>query len=171
MEREIGMNRAVNDLAGVLEKQVANYREMKTLVLEERKAIITNDSKKLAEVTSKIQSLVSANNQLEMGRISLVKRLAAVLKFPDTMPALARIANRLEKPLSDRLLSLHRQALGAISEMKRQNRINSEMLKYCANLMDSVLRQLVEPEPRQSVYSRTGKARKASSGSLLNRHI
>ena len=165
------MNRAVNDLAGVLERQIANYQELKTLVLEERKAIVTNDLKKLAEVTAKIQSLVSANNQLEMGRVSLVKRLAAVLKLSDSKPTLADIANRLEKPLSDKLLSLRRRALEAISEMQRQNRINSEMLKYCANLMDSVLKQLVEPEPRQAVYGRTGEKRKAASASLLDRHV
>ncbi len=165
------MNRAVNDLAGVLEKQIANYRELKTLVLEERKAIVVNDLKKLAEVTARIQSLVSANNQLEMGRVSLVKRLAEVLKLSAPKPNLAHIANHLEKPLADRLLSLRRQALEAISEMQRQNKINSEMLKYCANLMDSVLKQLVEPEPRQAVYGRTGEKRKAVSVSLLDRHV
>jgi len=166
------MNRAVNDLAGVLEKQIANYREMKTLALEERKAIVTNDLKKLADITAKIQSLVSANNQLEMGRMSLAKRLAEVLKVSDPKPTLAAIAKRLEKPLSDRLLSLRRQALDSISEMQRQNRINSEMLKYCANLMDSVLKKLVEPEPSQAVYGRTGETkRRAASASLLDRHV
>jgi flagellar biosynthesis/type III secretory pathway chaperone len=166
------MNRAVNDLAGVLEKQIANYRDLKTLVLEERKVIITNDLKRLADVTARIQALIASNNQLEMGRVSLVKRIAAELNLSGAKPTLADIANRLEKPLSDRLLSLRRQALEGISEMQRQNRINSEMLKYCANLMDSALKCLVAAEPREVVYGRTGEPKRGTASvSLLDRHV
>lgn len=166
------MHRAVNDLADVVEKQVNNYTELKRLVLEERKAIMANDLKKLSEVTSQIQAVIASNNRLEMGRMSLVKRLASELKLSMAKPTLAHIARRLENPLSEKLMGLRRRANAAITEVQRQARINAEMLKYCVNLMDSVLRGLVDPKPRKATYGSTGEAKRVTASvSLLDHQV
>ncbi|UCD56538.1 MAG: flagellar export chaperone FlgN [Candidatus Hydrogenedentota bacterium] len=166
------MHRAVNDLISMLEREIENYLELKRLMLEKRKAIIENDLKKLSGVTSQIELVIASNNQIEIGRMGLVKKLAAELKLSEPNPKLAHIARQLESPLSEKLMRLQGRAISAIKEVQRQNRMNSEMLKYCANLMDSVLRRLVEPDLREGTYGNRGEVKqRAASASLLDHHV
>ena len=166
------MQRAVDDLASMLEKQIENYRKLKDLILEKRKAIVANDLKKLADATLQIEGLIGSNNQLEIGRMDLVKKLAAELKLSEPRPTLAHIAQCFEGPASEKLLELRRRATEAIRDVQRQNRINSEMLKYCAELLDSVLRRLVEAESCEPIYGSTGKAKKKiASASFLDHQM
>jgi hypothetical protein len=107
-----------------------------------------------------------------MGRIGLAKKLANELKLSPDKTTLRAIARRLGSPLSEKLMDVQRRASDAIKEVQRQNRINAEMLRYCANLMDSVVRRLVEGEPDPVTYGNTGMAtRRAASASLLDQHI
>jgi flagellar biosynthesis/type III secretory pathway chaperone len=171
-ERETMMQRTVEDLISILEKQIGNYRELKGLVLEERKAIVSNDLKDLSETTSQVGLLVASNNQLEMARVNLVKRLATILNLTESSPTLSHVARRLQGPLSEKLVELRRDMVSAIGEVQRQNRINAEMLKYCAGLIDSVLRNLVDPVSSKAIYGNMGQAkRRATLASLLDHHV
>ena len=166
------MQRAIDDLANTLERQIENYHELKRLVLEKRKAIMSHDLEELSSITAKIEDLIISNNRVEIGRIALVKKLAEELKISEPKPTLANIARRLESSLAGKLMALRRRAVSAIADVQRQNRINAEMLKYCANLMDSVLRRLVDPESDGSTYGSRGKMKqKLASASLLDQHI
>jgi len=165
------MQRAGEDLAAILEKQIRNYENLKDYILEKRKAIIANDLKRLSEITSRIENLIGSNSQLEIGRMSLVKRLAGEMKLSESKPTLREIARRFGGPLSGKLMDLRRRAISAIKDVQRQNRMNAEMLRYSADLMDSVLKHLVEPEPHEMTYGNGGKAkRRTLSASLLDRH-
>lgn len=163
------MDWAASHLAGVLEKQAENYRNLKELLFEQRKAITENNLQKLSAATSKIQLLITENNRLEMGRIDMVKKMAAELKLTGANPTLRQIASHLGGPDSDRLLELHRQAASTISEVKRENSINEELLRYGTDLMDSVWKAMVDPEPHDGTYGSTGQANKAASITLLDR--
>ncbi len=166
------MQRAVDDLISVLEKQVENYYELKKLILEERKAIVSNDLKRLSDTTSQIGLLVASNNQLEMTRSNLVNKLAKELDLSDPSPTLSKIACRLHSPVSERLLELRRNTVSAIGEVQRQNRINAEMLKYSASLIDSVLRNLIDPVSSEAIYGNMGQAkRRATLASLLDHEV
>jgi flagellar biosynthesis/type III secretory pathway chaperone len=166
------MQRAIDDLAGILERQIRNYHMLKGLLLKKRKAIIAHDLKQLADITLQIETLIGANNQLEIGRIDLAKRIAKELGLRHSRPTLAEIAERVEEPTSKRLLELRRRSIGAIHDVQRQNRINAELLKYSADLIDSVLRRLVEPASDTSTYGSTGQARsKTALVSLLDQHV
>lgn len=166
------MNRAANDLATLLEKQIGNYRNLKELVLEKRKAIVANDLKKLSEITSRIELMIASNNRLGMDQTGLVKKLAAELKISEPTPTLAHIARRLESPLSEKLMELRRQTVTAIGEIKRQNHINAQMLRYSANLIDSVLKRLVEPESYEMTYGSTGGVKqRRTTASLIDHRV
>jgi hypothetical protein len=165
------MHRAIDDLTTVLEKQIGNYDELKALILEKREAILANDVVKLSDVTSRIKRLIASNNQLEIGRMQLVKKLAAELKLTDPKPTLRTIAGRVGSPLSERLMEMRRRAAAGIKEVRRQNRINAELLKYCVDLTDSVLKRLMEPAPYEITYGNEGKTnRKMQTASLLDHH-
>ena len=164
------MHRAANDLASLLEKQVKNYRELKGLILEKRKAIVSNDLKKLSDVTSQIELVIASNNRLEVNHSALVKKLAAGLKISEPKPSLIHIARRLDGPVSDKLMELRRQTASAISDVQRQNRINAEMLRYSANLIDSVLKRLVEPESHEVTYGSTGGMRQGRASASIIDH-
>lgn len=165
------MRRAGEDLAAILEKQIRNYEDLKSHILEKRKAIIANDLKGLSEITSRIENIIGSNSQLEIGRMDLVKRLAGEMKLSESKPTLREIARRFGSPLSEKLMDLRRRVISAITDVQRQNRMNAEMLRYSADLMDSVLKHLVEPEPREITYGNGGKAKqRVLSASLLDRH-
>ena len=166
------MHRAANDLASLLEKQIKNYRQLKGLVLEKRKAIVANDLKKLSEVTSQIELVIASNNRLEIDHTGLVKKLAAALGISEPKPNLIHIARRLEGPVSEKLMELRRNTISAIAEVQRQNRINAEMLRYSANLIDSVVKRLIGPESFEVTYGNTGdlKQRRASA-SLIDHRV
>jgi flagellar biosynthesis/type III secretory pathway chaperone len=166
------MSTATDDLVDILEHQIQNYNDLKKLVLEKRKAIIANDLKELAAVTSRIQHLIASNNQLEAQRTDVVKTVATELNIPESKITLTRLAGYYEPPVSDKLRELRHRTVSAIKDVQRQNRINAEMLKYCSNLMDSVLRRIVDGEACEPTYGSTGKTtRKPASASLLDRHI
>jgi hypothetical protein len=166
------MQRAIDDLTGILEKQIRNYHKLKDLILKKRKAIIAHDLKQLADITLQIETLIGSNNQLEIGRIDLAKRIAKELGLRQARPTLAQISKCIGEPNSRRLLDLRRRTTAAINEVQRQNRINAEMLKYSAELIDSVLRRLVEVDPCGATYESTGKTKsKAALVSLLDQQI
>ncbi len=166
------MHRAVDDLARVLERQIGNYADLKRLILEKRKTITTNDLKGLADVTLRIEALVAANNKIEIGRMQLVKKMAEELGLSGAKPTLARIARCFDGPAREKLFDLRRRATEAINEVQRQNRINAEMLKYNAELLDSVLRSLVEADSCEPTYGSTGRAKgKSVSVSLLDQQV
>ena len=166
------MASAIDDLVRILENQLSNYQELKRLILEKRKAIVVNDLKSLSGITSQVELLIVSNNQLEAGRIAIVSEMAEKLGFSETRPTLAQIASRLESPLSEKLMDLRQSTIEAIKEVQRQNRVNSEMLKYSSNLMDSILRRIVDGESFEPTYGSTGKTmRKRASASLLDQHF
>jgi hypothetical protein len=151
---------------------MSNYRELKRLILEKRKAIVVNDLKALSGITSQIELLIVSNNQLEANRMTLVSEIAKTLNLSESKPTLAQIADRIKSPLSEKLMELRRDTVEAIKEVQRQNRINSEMLKYSSNLMDSILRRIVDGESFEPTYGSTGKTtRKRASATLLDQHF
>jgi hypothetical protein len=167
------MQRAIDDLANILEKQIRNYHTLKDLLLKKRKTIIAHDLKRLADITLQIETLIGSNNQLEIGRIDLAKKIAKELGLRHARPTLAQIAERVKGPTSKKLLDLRRRSIEGIQEVQRQNRINAEMLKYSADLIDSVLRRLVETGSRGPMtYGSTGREKsKTALVSLLDQHI
>lgn len=166
------MQRAIDDLSAILDTQIHNYGTFKDLLLKKRKAIISHDLKRLADVTLEIETLIGSNNQLEMRRIDLAKRIAKELGLRHARPTLAQIAERLEEPTSTRLLELRRCSIEAIQDVQRQNRINAEMLKYSADLIDSVLRRLVDAGSCAPTYGSTGRTKgKTALVSLLDQQV
>ena len=170
--KDHSMQRAIDDLSDILEKQIENYETLKGLMLEKRKAIISNNLRELADVTLRIESRIASNNELEIRRIEFVKKIAEKMGLPEPRPTLAQIADGLDGLHSLRLLDLRRRAADAIRDVQRQNRINAEMLKYSAELIDSVLRSMVEAGSFEPTYGRTGKTTsKTASVSLLDKEI
>lgn len=166
------MSRAIDDLTEILEKQNENYETLKGLMLEKRKVIVSNNLRQLADVTLRIEALIASNNLLEIARNDLVKKMAADLGLGESRPTLAQIAECSGSPHSEKLLDLRRRSTDAIREIQRQNRINAEMLKYSAELIDSVLRRMVEVGSCEPTYSSRGKTKsKTASISLLDQQI
>jgi hypothetical protein len=166
------MQRAIDDLSNILEKQIRNYHKLKNLILKKRKAIIAHDLRQLADITLQIETRIGANNQLETRRIDLAKKIAGDLGLNQTKPTLAQIAEQIGEPDSGRLRDLRQRATEAINDVQRQNRINAEMLKYSADLIDSVLRRLVEADSCGATYESTGRAEnKTALVSLLDQKI
>lgn len=159
------MNEIAQQLADSLKKQIENYDVLKQLALEKRKSLSSNDLKALPVITGEIQAVATANCQLEEERQNLTARLAAAIGLQEENPSLATLAQRLGGSSGSRLLMLRDQAVAAINETQRQNRINVEMLKYCADLTDSVLKKLIEPHPEQ--YYGTAKTDSSSTPAIL----
>lgn len=166
------MEKTAELLADILEKQIDNYDTLKRLAFEKRKSLSNNDLKLLAKVTADIQTVAASNNRLEEERAALADKLASELSLSEPNPTLAQITEHLSGPLAERLRALRTQAVAAIHEVQRQNRINAEMLKYCSNLMDSVVKSLVEPGPNRTTYGCTGGARwEVAPAALLDHHM
>ncbi len=166
------MSTAVNDLITIMATQTGNYYELKQLILKMRKAIFDNNLKGLSEATSQIETLIAGNNQLELKRIAHVDNMAKDMGVGDSKPTLAQIAGHFEDPISAELLNLRCDTIKAIRDVQRENQINSEMLKYCADLMDSTLRYLMDGDSFESTYGSSGETRKNNSkASLLDQHF
>jgi hypothetical protein len=134
--------------------------------------LIANDFKSLTQHTAEIQAVVADNYRLEEERKRLSDQLAAKMGLTSQNPTLSKLAEGLGEPVASRLRALRAQAIAVISDVQRQNRINSEMLKYCSNLMDSVLKDLFEPKAGPSVYSGAGiSSRETSAAVLFDHHI
>ena len=166
------MSSAIDDFVKILENQKCNYQELRRLILEKRKAIVANDLKSLSAITSQIQLLIVSNNHLEASRVALVGEIAGKLNISESKPTLAQIASHLASPHSEKLMKLREDTFQAIKDVQRQNRINAEMLKYSSNLMDCILRRIVDGESFEPTYGSTGKTmRKRASASLLDQHF
>lgn len=166
------MSTAANDLMMIMATQTGNYHELKQLILKMRKAIFDNNLKELSEVTSQIEALIAGNNQLELKRIAHVEEMAKDMGITDSKPTLAQIANHFENPISEEIMNLRRDTIKAIKDVQRENQINSEMLKYCADLMDSTLRYMMDGDSFESTYGSSGETRKTNSkASLLDQHF
>ncbi len=166
------MGRAIDDLTAIMEEQIQNYERLKGLTLEKRKAITSNDLKQLADLTLQIEGLIGSNSGLEEERIELVKKMAKDLGLSPPRPTLERIAMSFEGSDREKLLDLRSRATDIMREVQRQNRINTKMLKYSAQLIDSVLRCLVEDGSCKPTYSSTGEAgKRTASASLLDQQI
>jgi hypothetical protein len=157
------MDEITEQLADILKRQIENYDRLKQLALEKRKSLTSNELKALPMITGEIQAVATSNCQLEEERKNLADRLAVVLGIKGENPSLATLAQCVGGSSGNRLLALRDQAVAAINET--QNRINVEMLKYCADLTDSVLKKLIEPNPEQ--YYGTGKSNHNSAPAVL----
>ena len=119
-----------------------------------------------------IEVMIASNSELETRRISLAGKAAAEMGLQGSAPTLARIAECFEGDEREKLLELKQRASSSIQELQRQNHINAEMLKYSAQLIDSVIRRLVEGGSCEPTYSSDGKTgKRISSNSLLDRKI
>ena len=166
------MRSEIDKLADILEKQILNYRALSGVILEKRKTIMDNDITGLAEITVRIEELVGSNNELELERMEIAREMAGKLDLRMARPTLALIAERIGGPDCDRLLDLRLRATDAIRDVQRQNLINSEMLKYSADLIDSVLNRIVEAGSCDATYGVTGEThKKIASLSLLDQQI
>ncbi|GAB4348982.1 MAG: hypothetical protein Kow0099_31840 [Candidatus Abyssubacteria bacterium] len=166
------MQNIAEQISVILEQQIQNYHELKKFVLEERKALIANDLKALAEATARIRSLIASNSELERQRLEVAGCAAKKLGLPSPQPTMLEIANSLGGLRRERLLKLRRTASEAIQDVQRQTRINEEMLKYSANLLDTVLKHLVAPNPREATYSSAGRTdRPGATAALLDQHV
>ncbi len=140
-----------------LEQQKTILHELSTLLLEERDAIISNDSTLLIELLQNKEDYQAALNALEQNRL--------LLSGEQTLNQIAESADEKDRRL---LLSLAEELKNKIRELHSINDTNMILLKHNLAYF-SHLRKTLVPEQRFAPYDKKGYLRQSADNILISK--
>jgi len=160
----------INQLIEIMNEQNERHEELLGLSLEEKDAIIQNDTDTLQNLVNLKQMVISQNNRIEKKRLSLVADIAEVLGQSKKDLDLGELIDLLEGQKEQARLKESGERLREIVyKLKDANDVNRELLNaaleyvnYSLNALQSTIspEPTMMPVPHRGVEEKTGKLNK-----------
>ena len=136
----------MEELIATLQKETEAYQELLPVVQQKTQAIISNDLKKVQEITELEQAAISSVNGLERKRTEIMNNIGIVLnkKVSDlTLPKLIKLLDRQPQE-QQKLAEIHKELTTVLKRVAEVNGHNKnlieqslEMISYNMNLLQS----------------------------------
>lgn len=156
------MDQTLNQLLATMDDETAGYREMQAILADERAAASLSNKNRLGEVGQQKQALVTAIQEMENKRQSLVEKLAAEHGIQERPLTASRLTLYLEAPQATRLTTCARELKSIIKSVQRENNANSQLFSHSLELIQSSLKLLNELVYSHCVYHKPGSEQRAT---------
>lgn len=147
----------LKELIAVLEKQAELYRSLLDNLMHEKKAVVSANMAVINAVRTQKEAILETIHAGDEKRKDVVKKISDHLGCPIQDLTLAQLAQRVEGPLSLKLIQCAADICLLVQDIQHKNEMNKSLITHSLKLIRSSINlivQLVTPPP---VYFRTGK--------------
>lgn len=133
----------IPNLIDALKKETEVYEQLLQIAREKKQVIIDNDVKKLESITKKEKTYVLALVRLEEIRDKIIKHLQDELNI-EVVEKLDDIINALDTKWSTRAIIEKKKLISLVSEMKKENQENQQLIEQSLDYINFNLSMLTE---------------------------
>jgi flagellar biosynthesis/type III secretory pathway chaperone len=151
------MHALIDDLTGVLRKEIEQYRQLLVLIRRERGRIVRGELTTLADVVRKKEVLTRDLEQLEASRRTLLDQVATALGVEGEELTLARLAGMVPEESGSTLRSLLAEFRGVVGLLVAANDLNRTLLDRSLDLVQGSLALFKTVVSRSPVYGSAGR--------------
>jgi len=169
-DNKVNDNSILQDLYEVFYSEFKWYEVMLDLVKKEREAVVTDNIEELIEITKKQEELIPKLKSLEEERETLISRSRETAPSFLTSDAwqsqinssydklsLKDIIELTEEPYSSKFEELRKKMKELLSEIRKMNERNCQLLKRIINTFNATIELLLSESNSAQTYSRSGK--------------
>ncbi|MCL1843313.1 MAG: flagellar protein FlgN [Defluviitaleaceae bacterium] len=144
----------IDQLMEVLSEQTERHTELVGLSLEEKDAIIQNDTDALQKLVNLKNMVITQSNRLEKQRLALVKDIAEVTGNANDDLTLADVIDILKDQPEEqkKLREAGNRLKEAVGQLKEVNDVNKDLLETSIEFVEyslNALRSTISPEPAE----------------------
>lgn len=162
----------IYDLVEVLEQQKECYEGLLTLATYKADAVTKKELELLTQVVEREETFIGRVNLLDKKRETIIKDIAIVTsmdyKTMNVTKLVEKLGDRID--VTEKLLELRKDILVLIEQLKKQNELNSTLLKQSLEFVDFTVNalqstQVVAPNAN---YSRMGEEKSLETKSFFD---
>lgn len=148
----------MEDLLDTLEKENAEYEKLLQLSLKKTPVIVSADLEQLQQITDEEQEIVSSINRLDRIREDCMKQIAGVINKDVNELTLGMVVDIFKRRPEEhkKLADVYDRLKNTVSQMKRANEQNRELLKSSLELVqfDMSVLQAMKTAPETANYAK-----------------
>jgi len=150
------MNAAIEKLILILNEEIECYREMKTVLQDENRAIPLSHRQGLDRARSQKEKAVARIQRLERKREASVRQVAEACRIEASIVKASDLADYLPAPRGRELRTCADRLRQLIEEVREQNDANRKLLQYYLKWVDNALNLLTGIFDEAPVYRKSG---------------
>lgn len=149
------------ELAGILGKELALFKELGELLDQETRPLVEYDLPRIEEITKAKETLDLRMKILEQARLETIRLLAAELGLAPAEMSLRTIASRAPMPDGPRLARLRDALVALTEELKRKVETNGKLVSSSIKTVQALQALIVRSIEEPATYEEAGRIRQA----------
>jgi flagellar biosynthesis/type III secretory pathway chaperone len=166
------LGNAVDELVGILDVQLDQYRDLLRLLRAQREAFAAGDIRSFEETSKQQGTVVLKIKTLEEARKSIVLRLAQYFGVPAVEASgftLAELATLMGRPYSDRFSVYREDILSLVKELENLKESNAYLIQHALHYVSGILKIFASTHSVDFAYSSSGQLeQKAEKGKRVS---
>lgn len=162
----------IYDLVDVLEKQKECYEGLLTLATYKSEAVTNKELEILTQIVQREEEFIGRANLLDKKREAIIKDIALVTSMDYKTMTVTKLVEKLgsKVEITEKLLETREAILEIIEQLKKQNELNSTLLKQSLEFVDFTVNalqstQIIAPNAN---YSRPGEEKSLETKSFFD---
>ena len=152
LHKNDAMDATLKRLLAVLDEEIACYRHMQTVLIEEQAAMSLREKARFERVQIEKEALVDQIQDHETRRHTLVNTLAASRQADPATLTVSQLARSLAPPDDERLRSRARRLRACITSVRATNNHNRLLICHYLELVNGALKLLTRQVDDPAVY-------------------
>jgi len=148
--------KAIMELVMLLNKILVIYRELLTLAQKKQELLVKNRVQELEKIVQAEQLLLVQADKQENARMALQDSLAKMLNLPFHELTLSRLISIADHGLATELHNLQAEFEKVLTDLKRQNDLNNQLLHQALAFIDYTVNIIAEAAKEEVTYSHKG---------------
>lgn len=150
------IERLLDDLIGILDNELEQYRILTYNLMDQRKSFANGDIASFEEINKKQGTLVLKIKTLEEARKSVISQLANLLNIEKEEVTLSKLIELINEPYSERLSSFGDEIINIIKDLENVRESNSYLIQHALHYVSGVLRIFLSSNSDNTKYLNNG---------------
>ena len=166
------MERIIEELIGVIAKEIDAFDELLKTLREKQRAVVEGAVERLNKSVEEEGKLTSQTKVLEAERIERTKKLARELDMENANPKLSEIVEKVEEKYAQRLAEQRELLRSVVQNIQNINKSNQYLLNYSLDYIEKSMQILLSGNDSANVYEKDGTVRqRVTKNQLLDQSI
>ncbi|HIE04602.1 MAG TPA: hypothetical protein EYP61_07565 [Candidatus Latescibacteria bacterium] len=143
-EMDRGVQGVLSHMIGLMEEEVAAFRNLLDALLEQRKALVQGNEGGFVRSVRRKAEILERTQMLEDEKEEVVRDLAGRLDLPSGRPNLPQIISAVEEEYSRRLSELRETLLELLMKVRRTSETNMFLIEHALTFVERNIQLLTE---------------------------